>query len=104
MRQAVSLAARVEKYLAERHQLGFVVFWHWGHPSEANRRLLKEAGVVFWEQTPGFPSSELTFLHRTPPKEWDALLLGEISTQNPQLLDALRMEPQKAGIGQQQSP
>ncbi|MCU0937901.1 MAG: nitronate monooxygenase [Burkholderiaceae bacterium] len=27
-----------------------IVSWHWGHPSEANRTLLREAGVAFWEQ------------------------------------------------------
>jgi NAD(P)H-dependent flavin oxidoreductase YrpB (nitropropane dioxygenase family) len=27
-----------------------IVSWHWGHPSQANRQLLREAGVVYWEQ------------------------------------------------------
>lgn len=27
-----------------------IVSWHWGHPSEENRRLLREAGVAYWEQ------------------------------------------------------
>jgi NAD(P)H-dependent flavin oxidoreductase YrpB (nitropropane dioxygenase family) len=27
-----------------------VVSWHWGHPSEENRRILREAGVSSWEQ------------------------------------------------------
>lgn len=27
-----------------------IVSWHWGHPSEANRRLLRDAGVAYWEQ------------------------------------------------------
>jgi hypothetical protein len=27
-----------------------IVSWHWGHPSQANRKLLREAGVVYWEQ------------------------------------------------------
>jgi NAD(P)H-dependent flavin oxidoreductase YrpB (nitropropane dioxygenase family) len=27
-----------------------IVSWHWGHPSDANRKLLKDAGVAFWEQ------------------------------------------------------
>lgn len=27
-----------------------IVSWHWGHPSDTNRALLKAAGVVYWEQ------------------------------------------------------
>src|SRR5262245_25242109 len=27
-----------------------IVSWHWGHPSEENRRILREAGVSCWEQ------------------------------------------------------
>ena len=27
-----------------------IVSWHWGHPSDANRALLREAGVAYWEQ------------------------------------------------------
>jgi len=27
-----------------------IVSWHWGHPSRANRQLLRQAGVVYWEQ------------------------------------------------------
>jgi len=27
-----------------------IVSWHWGHPSDANRALLREAGVSYWEQ------------------------------------------------------
>lgn len=27
-----------------------IVSWHWGHPSDANRKLLREAGVSYWEQ------------------------------------------------------
>lgn len=27
-----------------------IVSWHWGHPSESNRTLLREAGVAYWEQ------------------------------------------------------
>jgi NAD(P)H-dependent flavin oxidoreductase YrpB (nitropropane dioxygenase family) len=27
-----------------------IVSWHWGHPSEENRRILREAGVSYWEQ------------------------------------------------------
>jgi len=27
-----------------------IVSWHWGHPSEGNRKLLKDAGVAYWEQ------------------------------------------------------
>lgn len=27
-----------------------IVSWHWGHPSESNRALLREAGVACWEQ------------------------------------------------------
>src|SRR5215510_10996514 len=27
-----------------------IVSWHWGHPSAENRRILREAGVSYWEQ------------------------------------------------------
>lgn len=27
-----------------------IVSWHWGHPSESNRKLLKASGVSYWEQ------------------------------------------------------
>jgi NAD(P)H-dependent flavin oxidoreductase YrpB (nitropropane dioxygenase family) len=27
-----------------------IVSWHWGHPSDGNRRILREAGVSYWEQ------------------------------------------------------
>ncbi len=27
-----------------------IVSWHWGHPSTENRRILREAGVSYWEQ------------------------------------------------------
>jgi NAD(P)H-dependent flavin oxidoreductase YrpB (nitropropane dioxygenase family) len=27
-----------------------IVSWHWGHPSPTHRQLLREAGVVYWEQ------------------------------------------------------
>lgn len=27
-----------------------IVSWHWGHPSDANRHVLREAGVSYWEQ------------------------------------------------------
>jgi NAD(P)H-dependent flavin oxidoreductase YrpB (nitropropane dioxygenase family) len=27
-----------------------IVSWHWGHPSAASRRLLREAGIAYWQQ------------------------------------------------------
>jgi len=27
-----------------------IVSWHWGHPSDANRAMLRKAGVAYWEQ------------------------------------------------------
>ena len=27
-----------------------IVSWHWGHPSQAHRQLLRDAGVAYWEQ------------------------------------------------------
>lgn len=27
-----------------------IVSWHWGHPSEANLKILRDAGVSYWEQ------------------------------------------------------
>jgi NAD(P)H-dependent flavin oxidoreductase YrpB (nitropropane dioxygenase family) len=27
-----------------------IVSWHWGHPSQANRQLLRDSGVAYWEQ------------------------------------------------------
>ncbi|HKF69250.1 MAG TPA: nitronate monooxygenase, partial [Vicinamibacterales bacterium] len=35
-----------------------IVSWHWGHPSAENRRILREAGVSYWEQVGGLDDAE----------------------------------------------